>query len=1023
MSGKIKGITLTVGGDTKGLRKEISAVDKETSSLKKELKEVEKALKLDPKNTELLAQKQKLLADAINSTEDKLKEMKKAQEKADQAIKDGTEISEKQYRLLQREISNTEASLKDLKSESKKTNDALADVEKPKKSFNEIKTAALNATKGISVLVAAGAGIAKLGLDAAATADDINTLAKQTGLSTEQIQVFKYASDRIDVSLDTLTGSLAKLTKNMYSAQQGSKNQKEAFEALGVSITDNEGKLRNNQDVMNDAINALSKMENETQRDAYAMQLFGKSAQDLNPLILGGADALNIMAKEAKEAGIIIDGETLESINVLNDVVDKFKATSKGVFLNLGAEIAEYMLERVEFVESISNATSETTNLIDKIYSENAAWKEALATQQAKAEANVAEIDYTTRLYEELQTLVSETGNVNESNKNRVSYILNELSEAIGIELELVGNQIKGYGDLSASIDEMLAKKRAEIILASQEETYKKAIAEIDAKEAEQAEVRFQIIEKEIELDKLRASQKDTTNRANDAYNRNLGISIKNAEAELTKLETAYADNDAVINEYYEHITAYESNYAAVLSGNAESIRSVNNSVGESFRVAGEATEAELKKQVTTAALKYAEIQTKVDEGVKGVTQTMADEALVQYNNAVAEYEKIGKAIPDGMQVGIENGKPGLKTKIGNFVATVKSWFTNSEAFDTHSPSKWSEKIGRWVDEGLANGIFDNIKLVQTSFRELFSAVEEEHEDLTKEEEKYNSELERIRAEGTEDANKAYLENLKTLADEAKERRKVIRDTYQGMVEDVQKSIDDLDKDMKSYQKGLSSVDLTETKDETIMIFNGKEIKKSVTGLADLSQERKQLEQFLENILNLREIGIDDSMIEQIKSLGGEKGGVLAQALLDATPEQREQFLNDFEAIGKLSGQVTAEVYKEEMQGVADDTKALFEELNPDFLKIGEDWGTVLGEGLIAKLNSALQNIKNIMNSVDFNYNIPTNSYTSGIGSKSVIINTEINQNIGPYQAQTAFEVAEQTRRNMENLTNLAVLS
>jgi phage-related protein len=181
-----------------------------------------------------------------------------------------------------------------------------------------------------AAVAGAATGVAAMTTKAAQSADEINTLAKQTGLSTEAIQKFQYASELIDVPMDTLTGSMAKLTKNMATASKGTGDANAAFKALGVAIIDSNGELRNNQDVFNDAINALGKMENGTQRDAYAMQIFGKSAQDLNPLILGGADALKTLGDEAEAAGLILSQDSLDDLNSFSDAMDTFKATLSG---------------------------------------------------------------------------------------------------------------------------------------------------------------------------------------------------------------------------------------------------------------------------------------------------------------------------------------------------------------------------------------------------------------------------------------------------------------------------------------------------------------------------------------------------------------------------------------------------------------------------------------------------------------------------------------------------------------------
>lgn len=181
-----------------------------------------------------------------------------------------------------------------------------------------------------TVAVGAAAAVGGMTIKAAQSADEINTLAKQTGLSVEEIQKFQFASEQIDVSMDTLTGSMAKMTKNMGTAQKGTGDAADAFATLGISITDSNGELRNNQDVFNETISALGKMANETQRDAYAMQIFGRSAQDLNPLILGGAEDLKRLGDEAEAAGLILKQDALDNLNSFADSMDTFKATLSG---------------------------------------------------------------------------------------------------------------------------------------------------------------------------------------------------------------------------------------------------------------------------------------------------------------------------------------------------------------------------------------------------------------------------------------------------------------------------------------------------------------------------------------------------------------------------------------------------------------------------------------------------------------------------------------------------------------------
>ena len=340
MAEKIVGIEVQIGGDTTGLDSALSKTNKSINSTQKELQQVERLLKLDPKNTELLAQKQELLSKAVNETKTKVTALKDAKTNADKMMADGTNVNQEQYRKLQREIVASEQSMDKLEKESKEASKGIKDVgDKAKDSsgkLDKLKGVASGVAKGMTAIATAGAGavtaIGAMALKAGQSADDINTLSAQTGLSTEQIQKFQYASETIDVSLDTLTGSMAKLTKNMSNATKGSGDVYNAFKELGVSFQNTDGSLRNNEEVFNECISALGKMENETQRDALAMKIFGKSAQELNPLIKGGADTLKQMGDQAQQLGIILDQETLDKANAFNDQIDLFKANASRCF-------------------------------------------------------------------------------------------------------------------------------------------------------------------------------------------------------------------------------------------------------------------------------------------------------------------------------------------------------------------------------------------------------------------------------------------------------------------------------------------------------------------------------------------------------------------------------------------------------------------------------------------------------------------------------------------------------------------
>lgn len=191
------------------------------------------------------------------------------------------------------------------------------------KGFSNGSVAALGlATAAVTALIEGMKTLNNIAIEYAAEADDLITKSAVTGLSTTLLQELQYAEPLIDVSVETITGSLTKLTTNMANAEGGNDALKEKFEALGVSITDADGQLRSAQDVFFEVIDALGQMGNDTERDAAAMALLGKSAQDLNPLIKQGTAALQEYI-EAADENYVLTEEQIAALGGLDDAVQK----------------------------------------------------------------------------------------------------------------------------------------------------------------------------------------------------------------------------------------------------------------------------------------------------------------------------------------------------------------------------------------------------------------------------------------------------------------------------------------------------------------------------------------------------------------------------------------------------------------------------------------------------------------------------------------------------------------------------
>ena len=212
MAGRIQGITIEIDANASAFQSEIKKIDKELKSTKSTLKDVDKLLKLDPTNTTLLTQKQKALKDAITETKDRLKMLRDEQKN----IKEGTP----EWDALQREIIATEQDLKKLESQYRDfgsvAKQQLQAVGKNMQDFgNKVQSVGRELSKVSGVAAGMLTALGKIGYDAIQSADDLATLAQQTGVSTDQLQKWNYASELVDVSVDSMTGAVKKLKKNM----------------------------------------------------------------------------------------------------------------------------------------------------------------------------------------------------------------------------------------------------------------------------------------------------------------------------------------------------------------------------------------------------------------------------------------------------------------------------------------------------------------------------------------------------------------------------------------------------------------------------------------------------------------------------------------------------------------------------------------------------------------------------------------------------------------------------------------
>lgn len=350
----------------------LSEADRKMAIIEQEFQLASEKARLFADETEQLTLKSNMLSEKIAYQAEKVRITKEAYEEA----KRSGEVSEKQLDELYSEYLKNETALQKLNNELEENKQQLDEANKSTESFGDTirgfasslglevspavekvasKLDGLNKDVGAAIL-GIGAIIGTLvsfSIEAAHTADDILTLSTVTGIATDELQKMQYASAFLDVEVETMTGAMTKLTRNMYQAREGTKQQEEAFAKLHIRYKDTNGQLRDINEVFYEVIDALGKVKNETERDALAMTLMGRSAKELNPLIEAGSQRLRELGVEAEKLGVILSEDELDKLGQFQDAMDRLQNTTDALKNKLGLALIPILTALFDTISKI----------------------------------------------------------------------------------------------------------------------------------------------------------------------------------------------------------------------------------------------------------------------------------------------------------------------------------------------------------------------------------------------------------------------------------------------------------------------------------------------------------------------------------------------------------------------------------------------------------------------------------------------------------------------------------------------
>lgn len=296
--------------------------------------------------------------------------------------------------------------LEDVQDEAEETNTSFDALGKGAAAVGAAMVAATTAM--VAALKEVGGALVDCTVGAGDYVDEINTLSQKTGVSTETLQEWNYVSGLIDVDVNTLTGSMTKLEKSMGSAaetqnkyesglaelnrnlHEGKISQDEyeagveelgekyvsAYDKIGVSIYDANHNLRDNEEVMFEVLQALSEMPEGVERDLLSMELLGKSAKELGPLLQEGAiDQFKALSQEAHDVGYVLEGETFDQFQAFDDQMERFSKSGTAAKNALGTLLLPALSELSgtgtsalqKFTKAVQNSNGDISVIGDAI--------------------------------------------------------------------------------------------------------------------------------------------------------------------------------------------------------------------------------------------------------------------------------------------------------------------------------------------------------------------------------------------------------------------------------------------------------------------------------------------------------------------------------------------------------------------------------------------------------------------------------------------------------------------------------
>jgi TP901 family phage tail tape measure protein len=925
--GNIKGITIEIGSDTKKFKSGLKDLNRSSKDLQRELTAVNKALKHDPKNTDLLRQKQELLTKSVSETKSKLEALKAAKDRADKDMANGTEVNQEEYRRLVREISTTENSLKNLTKEMKNFGSVSAQqIAAAGEDVQEL--GGKIETVGKKVSVASAASAAALGASVKLASDYTDAVAKVgTVADLQSVPLEKLRDDMLQLSTETGRGA-GEIADATYQAISASVDTADAVSFVGTSV----GLAKAGFLETADAVDVLTTIIN-----AYGLE--ASDAGRLSDILIQTQnDGKTTVNELSQSMGQVIPLASAYGVNIENLAASYAQLTKNGVataqagtylksMLNelgdSGSDVGEILKSKTG--KSFGQLMNDGMSLGDVLGILNDSVNgdsEALAGLWSSSEAGTGALSI---LSSGVGAFNDELGNMQDSTGN-------------------VADALETLSTPSAKAQESLnAVKNAGIELGS---AALEAIAPL--------------------LEQLAETVKSLTERFS-----NLSPATQTVIVAVMAILAALGPVIIIIGTLIQSIGAIMTVAPAV----ATALGTVKIAIAA---IGGPVTI--VIAVITALVLKFIhayntseEFRNKVGLAFYNVKKAVT-ESLAAAMAKVKEFVSVGKNVIVGLWNGINDKVAWLKGKVKGVVDKIKGWFISKEGFDEHSPSKWSEGVGSYVMDGLGNGFENN----NTAIRAARKAANSIKDAITDEISKVNAEISSIQKESEErqakeelaqykenlakkqaELKKAEPKNRKSILDEIAKiekdwNKKQLEAAKQAEQKKLQERLTALQEFKQKYEADLAAIEQKESGlsdklfdyGELFTRVQDENSEKEIFKLTDLDESIKKIQQYNEQIEKLKEKGLSGGLLSEIADMNIDDALDFTAKLDSLSVGEFESYVEKFEEKRRLANEVAKQFYSDEMEELAMNAVEQAKGYADDFNDVGKALTDGVAEGI-----------------------------------------------------------------------------